>query len=164
MAQGGYQVYPGRPSPDPKAVGTALVKKMAMKMERPTDPTDSGVAAAYPDMVNAGYDPATEYEAGKRAMVGDMEMSGPEDEQLAPASMAPEPTATNALNAGYYGDTGIPSATLAALGGALQRVENGVEPDPDPTHQLNQPNRFAQMLRLGLSDEEARLLTQTGGA
>lgn len=131
---GGFEQYPARPSPNPKQVGAQL---MGM---RPQEDEEMGEGMAQ------------------------MQMEGPQDEELTPLSQAPVPSATSAINAGAMSQSGAPSGLLAQIGDALQRVENGATPIQTPERQITGPNRFEQLLALGMSPEEADLMMQTGGA
>lgn len=89
---------------------------------------------------------------------------GAESEMLAPVETAPVPSITNQLNSGYLSQSGPSSGLLAAIGGALERVESGIAQPTDPGRAATAEVRYVQLLRTGMSDEEARLMMQTGGA
>lgn len=89
---------------------------------------------------------------------------GAQSEMLAPVETAPVPSVTNQLNSGYLSQSGASSGLLAAIGGALERIEGGVDQPTGEGRVFTAPDRYVQLTRMGLSDEEARLMMQTGGA
>ena len=138
--QGGYQPYPTN-VPDPKRVGQALMQD---EQEPPGAPEEwdapQGEAGGFPQgqVPNPfkGFTP------------------GP----------PPQPSMTSRLNAGMEAHAGD-SSLLSAVGGALQRTDNGpMHPDEDAVRAFAQPRRLAQLLAMGMSDEEALLMMHTGGA
>lgn len=89
----------------------------------------------------------------------------PMDTSVASLSMpAPTPTGAAAVNSGMMASSINDPHLLAAIGGVLTRSENGLMLPDAPEKQLNVQQRLTQLLRLGMSPEEAHLMIRTGGA
>lgn len=169
--QGGYGKYPMSPTPDPKQVGRSL-QQMRFGPQYPegrgplsmdaatrgfpqdTSPSLATMSAGVPgDFFDPTYtaEEVTPFE--KRHELGEMRLA-----------QTPVPSVAAAFDGSDIAPQDGPSGLIAAIGGALTRVDNGLMSPTQPERMMNAPQRYAQLRQLGLSDEEAQLMMQTGGA
>lgn len=141
----GFMSYPQRPSPNPRQVGEALVMQRMGGGAQSGAPPPAGMPAA-PDGGGAVGDPQDRglREQGARYMGGAGQMGW--------GSGTPSPDQEQDPN---------PSAIAAAVGEALTRSGGGVMRDQNPF--VDRERRKRDALRLGLSQFEVDLLSQSGG-
>lgn len=149
--QGGYAKFPQRPSPNSQAVGAALLQQGQGGMAPTAGPTPAGPEPSYapgqpPLYGGAGAQDTVDSSAAMRAQ-GARQMGGPGQIDD---------------NATDDGDGHSANAISVAVGEALTRLGGGNNISPNP---FKPRERSLQTLRqLGLSEVEARLLVETGGA
>jgi hypothetical protein len=141
----GYAKYPQRPSPDRRQVGEALLLQNM-----------NGGAGADPGMAPSMATPAPAPDA---AAVGDpaehdLRMQG--GRQMGGAGQGGWGSGD-----GDSAQNPNPSAIAAAVGEALTRQGGGIMRDRNPF--LDRERRKRDVLRLGISELEAELLSQSGG-
>lgn len=152
----GFQSYPQKPTPNRRQVGEALLMQQLggapeQGME-PGAPMGAHSPAGQVAMPDAGAGAGAVGDAPERSLreQGGRYMGA--TGQMGWGSGMPAPGAEQEAN---------PSAIAAAVGEALTRQGGGIMRDRNPY--VDRERRRQDVLRLGLSEFEADLLSQTGG-
>lgn len=169
----GFNKQPQAPSPDPRQVGQALGQSPGPGRRTPQNPTGSRQPIGYKadgsgmvwDEGDGGRMP-TWGEAGAVGLASLVANLRALRERAARFTHGAGQTGTGSAPAGqpnYPTDDGEHHSALnAAVGAALTRMGNGLMAPPDMT-ETRAASRRDDLLRLGVTEFEAELLSQSGG-